>query len=72
MVILGLVILLILVGLLVILGRSDDPEIEPVTHVSVELHAIRRRLEVDWLRHQAHVDATQLRRELDRELDELP
>jgi hypothetical protein len=67
-------------GLLVLAGglleSGPTPNGSPVKdeaklRVGLELHAIRRDLDVSYLKHQARADAQRLRRELDQELDAL-
>lgn len=48
------------------------PPWPPSMGTELELHATRRRLESAWLIHQARADASRLRRELDRELEQTP
>jgi len=45
-----------------------DPDDARVFRVAVELHAIRRRLDIVWTRTQLGIDTARLRRELQREL----
>jgi hypothetical protein len=62
-----LALVLILAGLLCLAyarsqPRTDDPE------AALALHAIRRRLDVAWLKHKSRVQGQRLRRELNQEL----
>jgi hypothetical protein len=63
-----IVLLLIAVRLAIGATSSDDADLSRAT---LELHELRCRLAVAWLGHQARTDAARVRRELDRELDDL-
>lgn len=71
LVVLALVVIAVLVGLAVIALSAvrRDSTIEGRTRI--ELHAIRHRLDVGLVKAQIIEDAARLRRDLDRELDEL-
>jgi photosystem II stability/assembly factor-like uncharacterized protein len=73
MVFLGLAVLLLLVAFVIVCGRaSHDSTVAPEDELraAVELHAINRRLDVAWLRHQSRVAALRARRALGADLDQ--
>ena len=64
---LSVAVMTAVVGALLPSQRPDSSD-EAIGPERVELHRIRRQLEVAWLNHQGRGDAMRLRRELDREL----
>jgi hypothetical protein len=74
LVVLALIVLLVL-AVWVIRGDSpSEEEIDPeeATRAAIELHAIRRRIDVARTRSQLQRDAMQVRREIAEELREAP
>jgi hypothetical protein len=75
MLLLGIAVLVAVVGTLGVgyaNGRREEaPSPEDEVTAAVELHAIRRRLDVALLAHQSRVDATRARRVMAADLDRL-
>jgi hypothetical protein len=65
-----LVLALVVVVLLVVRARRGPAVVSPEeeARTALELHAIRRRLDVAWVRHEATSNALRLRRQIDAEL----
>lgn len=68
-----LVLFLLMAGIGLLLGPepSSDEQDEDKLRAGLELHAIRRNLDVSYLKHQSRTEAQRLRREFDQELDTL-
>jgi hypothetical protein len=69
-----LLLVLLIVAVLVVGFRRravPPPLLDPeeATQISIELHAIRRRLDTAWTRSELRRDAARLRREIAKELN---
>jgi hypothetical protein len=73
----ALLVLVVLLAVAVLASRhlkatppeAEDISAEEAVQAAVELHAIRRRFDVAWTRHELRRDSAQLRRDLADEME---